>query len=62
MSVLSAVRGVVVRDLVRAFRQKGRLVGGLIRPFMWLVLVGTGTTPLRESTVSRRIACSCIPA
>ena len=41
MSVLSTVYGIVVRDLVRAFRQKGRLIGGLARSFMWLLLVGT---------------------
>lgn len=42
MNALSAVHGIVSRDLVRAFRQKGRLIGGLVRPFMWLVLVGAG--------------------
>ena len=38
----SAMHGIVVRDLSRAFRQKSRLIGGLARPFMWLLLVGTG--------------------
>jgi ABC-2 type transport system permease protein len=42
VSVLSSVHGIVVRDLIRAFRQKGRLIGGLARSFMWLLLVGTG--------------------
>jgi ABC-2 type transport system permease protein len=42
MMALTAAHGIVVRDLVRAFRQKGRLLGGLARPFMWLLLVGTG--------------------
>jgi ABC-2 type transport system permease protein len=42
MSGFSAIHGIVVRDLVRAFRQRGRLIGGLVRPFMWLVLVGSG--------------------
>ncbi len=42
MSALSAVHGIVVRDLSRSFRQKSRLIGGLARPFMWLLLVGTG--------------------
>jgi len=42
MSATSAVHGIVVRDLSRAFRQKSRLIGGLARPFMWLLLVGTG--------------------
>jgi ABC-2 type transport system permease protein len=38
----SAIYGIVVRDLARAFRQKSRLLGGLARPFMWLLFVGTG--------------------
>ena len=42
MSSLSAVYGIVARDLLRTARQKGRLLGGLARPFMWLLLVGTG--------------------
>ena len=42
MSAASAIHGIVVRDLSRAFRQKSRLIGGLARPFMWLLLVGTG--------------------
>jgi ABC-2 type transport system permease protein len=39
---LAAIRAIVVRDLSRAFRQKGRLVGGVARSFMWLLLVGAG--------------------
>ncbi len=39
---MSAVYGIVVRDLSRTMRQKGRLLGGIARPLMWLLLVGTG--------------------
>jgi ABC-2 type transport system permease protein len=39
---MTAIYGVVVRDLSRTFRQKGRVLAGLVRPFMWLVLVGSG--------------------
>jgi ABC-2 type transport system permease protein len=42
MSAWSAVRGIVARDLSRATRQTSRLLGGVARPFMWLLLVGTG--------------------
>lgn len=42
MSALSTIHGIVVRDLRRASRQTSRLLGGLARPFMWLLLVGTG--------------------
>jgi len=42
VSAWSAVVGIVVRDLIRTTRQTSRLLGGLVRPFMWLLLVGTG--------------------
>ena len=42
MGALSAVYGIVARDLIRATRQTSRLLGGIARPFMWLLLVGTG--------------------
>ena len=42
MSALMTVQAIVLRDLSRAVRQKSRLLGGLARPFMWLLLVGTG--------------------
>jgi ABC-2 type transport system permease protein len=42
MSALRAAQAIVVRDLSRAFRQKGRLFGGLARSFMWLLLVAAG--------------------
>lgn len=42
MSSISPVYGIVARDLLRTKRQKGRLLGGIARPFMWLLLVGTG--------------------
>jgi ABC-2 type transport system permease protein len=48
MSSLSVIHGIVARDLTRTSRQTGRLLGGIARPFMWLLLVGTG-----YSTIAR---------
>jgi ABC-2 type transport system permease protein len=42
VSAWSAVHGIVARDLSRTTRQTSRLLGGLARPFMWLLLVGSG--------------------
>jgi ABC-2 type transport system permease protein len=42
MTSLTAVYGIVARDLTRMRRQTSRLLGGVVRPFMWLLLVGTG--------------------
>jgi ABC-2 type transport system permease protein len=39
---LSAVHGIVIRDLTRTARQTSRLIGGVARPFMWLLRVGAG--------------------
>jgi ABC-2 type transport system permease protein len=36
------MHGIVARDLARATRQTSRLLGGVARPFMWLLLIGTG--------------------
>jgi ABC-2 type transport system permease protein len=42
MAAMSAVYGIIARDLTRTTRQTSRLIGGVARPFMWLLLVGTG--------------------
>jgi len=42
VSAAGTIYGIVARDLVRATRQTSRLLGGLVRPFMWLLLVGSG--------------------
>jgi ABC-2 type transport system permease protein len=42
VSAAGAIYGIVARDLMRTTRQTSRLLGGLVRPFMWLLLVGTG--------------------
>jgi ABC-2 type transport system permease protein len=42
MTAWNAIVGIVARDLARTTRQTSRLLGGLARPFMRLLLVGTG--------------------
>lgn len=42
MNAVSAVYGIIARDLTRTTRQTSRLLGGVARPFMWLLLVGAG--------------------
>jgi ABC-2 type transport system permease protein len=42
VSAGTAIHGIVARDLARTTRQTSRFLGGLVRPFMWLLLVGTG--------------------
>jgi ABC-2 type transport system permease protein len=40
--VIHAIAGIVIRDLHRLTRQRGRFIGGLARPFLWVFLVGAG--------------------
>jgi ABC-2 type transport system permease protein len=42
MSALATVRGIVARDLIRSVRQRSRILAGVARPFMWVLLVGAG--------------------
>jgi ABC-2 type transport system permease protein len=37
-----AVYGIVVRELVRFLRQRGRVLSSLARPFVWLLFAGAG--------------------
>ncbi|OLB16337.1 MAG: hypothetical protein AUH12_06950 [Gemmatimonadetes bacterium 13_2_20CM_69_8] len=36
------VYGIVVRELVRFVRQRGRVLASLARPFVWLIFAGAG--------------------
>ncbi len=46
MFAYRAVYVIVFREFKRFFRQRGRLVVTLIRPLIWLVIVGSGFTKL----------------
>lgn len=42
MSGLATVHGIVVRDLIRSVRQRSRILAGIARPFIWVLLVAAG--------------------
>lgn len=42
MSAVATVRGIVQRDLIRSVRQRSRILAGVARPFIWVLLVGAG--------------------
>jgi ABC-2 type transport system permease protein len=52
--VIGAVRAVVIRELTRFQRQRGRLVATFARPLLWLIVIGAGFEKLvpTEGTVS----------
>ena len=42
MSLFKPVYAVVQRDLIKFSRQKGRVLSSLVRPLIWLVVIGAG--------------------
>ena len=42
MSFFKPVYAVILRDLIKFFRQRGRLLSSLVRPLIWLVVIGAG--------------------
>jgi ABC-2 type transport system permease protein len=52
--MIGAIVAVVVRELIRFQRQRGRLLATFVRPLLWLVIIGAGFERLvpTEGTVS----------
>ena len=46
--MLSAVRAVLRRELVKIFRQKSRLLSSLVRPLIWLFVIGGGVGSIMD--------------
>jgi len=42
MSNWLAVKAVVGRELSKVFRQRGRLISSMVRPLIWLLVIGSG--------------------
>jgi ABC-2 type transport system permease protein len=42
VSASATVKGIVVRDLIRSVRQRSRILAGVARPFIWVLLVAAG--------------------
>ena len=47
--ILRPIFAVIERDLVKLFRQKGRLLSALVRPLIWLLVIGAGFDALIEN-------------
>ena len=48
MSTLATALAITQRDLRRVRRQPSRLLGGIARPFVWLLLVATGYNSIAQ--------------
>lgn len=38
----NAFRAIIIRELIRMGRQRGRLISALVRPLIWLLVIGAG--------------------
>jgi ABC-2 type transport system permease protein len=45
MVQLGGVYGLWLREVKRAFRDRGQLIGGISRPILWVVILGIGLNP-----------------
>lgn len=45
LPILRGIYGVWLREIMRATRDKGQLLGGVSRPLIWLLILGVGLNP-----------------
>jgi ABC-2 type transport system permease protein len=45
MAQLGGLYGLWLREVKRAFRDRGQLIGGVSRPILWVVILGIGLNP-----------------
>ncbi len=45
-----AVKAVIYRELSKTFRQRGRLLSSLVRPLIWLLVIGSGVGSMLSGT------------
>lgn len=45
LPVLRGIHGVWLREITRATRDRGQLLGGVSRPLIWLLILGVGLNP-----------------
>lgn len=45
LPILRGIYGVWLREITRATRDKGQLLGGVSRPLIWLLILGVGLNP-----------------
>ena len=49
MSLLRPLGAIVWRELLRTLRQRGRLLSALVRPLIWLLVIGTGLEAVADA-------------
>jgi ABC-2 type transport system permease protein len=45
MAILRGLYGIWLREIIRATRDRGQMIGGVSRPLIWLLILGIGLNP-----------------
>jgi ABC-2 type transport system permease protein len=61
MSNVLAVKAVVMRELTKVFRQKGRLVSSMVRPMIWLLVIGSGVGSMLHADAQANYLSFLVP-
>ena len=59
--MLAAIRAVLVRELIKMFRQKTRLLSAMVRPLIWLFVIGGGIGSLMDSATPGQYQRDIVP-
>ncbi|MCP5344696.1 MAG: ABC transporter permease [Pseudomonadales bacterium] len=59
--MLAAIRAVLVRELIKMFRQKTRLLSAMVRPLIWLFVIGGGIGSLIDSAMPGQYQRDIVP-
>ena len=55
MVQLGGLYGLWLREVKRAFRDRGQLIGGISRPILWVVILGIGLNPYFRGEVFGKV-------
>lgn len=61
MSNWLAVNAVVGRELTKVFRQKARLISSMVRPMIWLLVIGSGVGSMLQGEASENYLGFLVP-
>lgn len=56
-----AVKAVAGRELSKVFRQRGRLISSLVRPLVWLLVIGSGVGSMLEGSQQENYLSFLVP-
>jgi len=61
MSSYLAVKAVVGRELQKVFRQRARLISSMVRPMIWLLVIGSGVGSMLQGEASENYLSFLVP-